>query len=128
MMRTMLPALFLIMLVASPTGAARFDSLADFAPGLYVANPIGGSGIAHRECLSEPGALITGGRPVGACTFNHIGSSGQQSVITWQCRGGDQGRTTVRRDSAGVYTVHLQGVGNRLPFAEHAEWRRLGDC
>lgn len=127
-MRPIRSLLALITLAASPVAAQNGDVIAGFAPGLYAANPIGSGGVAHQECLPKAGALVTGGRPAGACSFKTISTQGPQTVITWRCEGGVSGRTSVRRDSAGVYTVHLQGVGGGLPFAEHAEWRRLGDC
>lgn len=122
------PLLLAALLLAPAALADPGDALADFMPGLYAANPIGRSGLAHRECLTDPRQLVLGNRALGACQVTRIATDPQQTVMTWKCNGQATGRTSVRRDSAGVYTVHLQGVADALPFAEHAEWRRIGTC
>jgi len=114
---------------AAPLWAEGQNALADFAPGLYAANPIGRSGVSHQECLARSADLMMGARSFRGCKSNSISADARQTVVTWRCEDGASGRTSIRRDSAGVYTVHLQGVdGKGLPFAEHAEWRRTGNC
>lgn len=119
-----------IVLMAAAVAAHGVDlgMLKDFQRGRYAANPIGRGGVAHAECLGSGEALLTAARPPGACAITPISTDARQTVVTWQCEGGASGRTLARRDSVGVYTVHVQGIEGGLPFAEHAEWRRLGDC
>lgn len=127
MLQSWFPIILLALAAALPARAQ--DALADFSAGLYAANPIGRSGGAHQECLTGSAQLVTGARPFRDCRHSPISADARQTVITWRCEDGASGRTTIRRDSAGVYTVHLQGVdGTGLPFAEHAEWRRTGNC
>jgi hypothetical protein len=118
----------LSLLHGQPASAAANDAMADFPGGKYVANPIGRTAGVHQECVRSVTDLVLGKRPLRGCRVNRISTDANQSVFTWKCTGNASGRTSIRRDSVGVYTVHLQGVDADLPFAEHAEWRRIGEC
>lgn len=103
-------------------------SVPGFQPGLWKADPISNIGQAKRMCLRSIDQLLTGGRGGGGCTFTPIRSDATQTIVTWRCADGASGRTQLRRDAANVYTIHTQGVDGGLPFMEHAEWRRTGEC
>ncbi len=114
--------------LSDPAPAALAASaLSDFRAGSWQVAPLGG-GATRSLCLGSADALLLGARPPGQCSITPISSDADSTVVTWRCAGGASGRTALRRDSAGVYTLHIQGIDAGLPFAEHAEWRRLGAC
>lgn len=115
-MRRLLP---LLLLTAAGPG---------FQPGQWQSAPIGGVGEARAACITRMDNLLTGARSRGECGITPISKDAAQTVITWRCADGSSGRTQLRRDAAGVYTVHIQGVDGGLPFMEHAEWRHTGRC
>ncbi len=77
--------------------------------------------------LSDPSAMLFAGRPPGAgCRVTVVTDTPARAVLTWSCPGGDSGRSDIRRDHAGLYVVHAQGVWGRLPFAIQSEFRHVG--
>lgn len=72
--------------------------------------------------------MATDGRPADGCQLNVLTDEPANAVVSYKCGSGLSGRTEIRRDAAGIYTVHAQGLDKALPFASHAEWRRVGPC
>lgn len=99
---------------------AQAPALAGFEPGAWKA-----SGPGAPRCIGSADAFIAGGRT--GCRITPISSNGDRLVATWQCPGAS-GRTDLRRDAGGLYTVDIQGIEADLPFASRAEWRRTGGC
>jgi hypothetical protein len=124
-MRLLLP-----LLLAGPALAAPPLALfgGPFPAGLYADS---GSGTAAptRRCLKTADHLLFAGRQVGpSCRVTVLEDNASNATVSWSCPGGDSGRTEIRRDHAGLFTVRSQGIAGRLPFAETHEYRRVGDC
>lgn len=112
---------------AAPAAPALRIFADGFPRGAWEASE-GGRGAARRMTLADPAALLFAGRvlPRG-CRLTVLADTPERAVVSWTCPGGDSGRSEIRRDHAGLYVVHAQGVSGRLPFASSAEYRFLGD-
>jgi hypothetical protein len=124
-----------LLLFAMPAAAALAQPLAPkaladgFSPGRWTANEVSTGARASRTlCISSVAQLATNGRPAGGCQMKLLNDAPNDAVILYTCESGLSGRTEIRRDAAGIYTVHSQGVDGGKPFASHAEWRRAGVC
>lgn len=119
---------FLLLVAGSATAAPPLQAMhGTFRPGLWQANEVG-EGAGQTICATAPEQLLTAGRPARACKTTVIANEPNRGVITYQCKGGLSGRTTLRRDAASIYTIDAQGIDRGRPFALLAEWRRIGDC
>ncbi len=49
-------------------------------------------------------------------------------TVQYTCRGSGYGRTTIRRESAGLVQVRSQGIQGGQPFSLEGEARRTGSC
>ena len=49
-------------------------------------------------------------------------------TVQYTCRGNGYGRTTIRRESAGLVQVRSQGIQGGMPFSLEGEARRIGAC
>ncbi len=49
-------------------------------------------------------------------------------TVQYTCRGAGYGRTTIRRESAGLVQIRSQGIHSGTPFSIEGEARRTGDC
>jgi hypothetical protein len=125
-MRRIIPAMALLALLTVP--AQALAPLSGFASGQWRATAVGGKGSARSMCLTSATLLLTEGRPQQGCQFNRIREDDGEAVVTYRCETGLAGRTEVRRDAAGIYTVRAQGYFEGRPFSNHSEWRRVGDC
>jgi hypothetical protein len=125
-----LPALpVFALLAAAPLGAQEvaLRCLSDFAPGLYVARV--GREAGPGRCLANAAELAMAGRTGGpGCRVTMVRDLPEAGTITWSCPDGRSGRSDIRRDAAGIYTVSAQGIEDGLPWASRAEWRRIGPC
>lgn len=100
-----------------------------FQVGLWSVSAIGDrAGTGQNFCITAPERLLTRGRATNACNFTVITNTKNESVVTYRCAGGLSGRTALRRDMAGLYTIEAQGIENGMPFASRTEWRRVGNC
>lgn len=119
----------LFFLAAGPALAQvpPLEALAGFSGGGWTMSPIGG-GPAQKLCLADAQQMLTGGRRAADCRFTVIEDSAMASVVNFRCKPMLSGRTSIRRDAGGLYTVHTQGVANGLPFVVRSEWRHGGDC
>lgn len=112
---------------AAQAQAPDLKALGDWQPGRWLASMVGGR-TAAPICLTDPEALLAGGRPSPGCTYSVIEDSPARAVVTYRCPSGRTGRTVLRRDAANIYTVDAQGVEAGRPFGDRAEWRRIGNC
>ncbi len=104
--------------------------LADgFAPGLWQPVEVGNADQPLAPiCLASITHLVTQGRGGAGCQLSLLADAPDNAVIRYKCNASLSGRTEIRRDAAGIYTIHAQGLHNGHPFASHAEWRRTGAC
>ena len=49
-------------------------------------------------------------------------------TVQYTCRGNGYGRTTIRRESAGLVQIRSQGIQGGTPFSIEGEARRTGAC
>lgn len=124
-----LPVAFAILLAAPPAGAVPLRCLSDFQPGRYVLKAPGpGAGNGGR-CLADASELAMAGRGGAAgCRVTVVRDTESAGTIGWSCADGRSGRSEIRRDAAGIYTVSAQGIERGLPWASRGEWRRTGAC
>lgn len=118
-----------LLLLAAPLLAAvpTLQALQGHAAGSWAMTPIGG-GEATTQCLADAGPMLTGGRPSAACSFTVLEDGDSTGSVNFRCEGSVSGRTVIRRDAGGLYTVRTQGVANGLPFVARSEWRYKGNC
>ncbi|MGL6044430.1 MAG: DUF3617 domain-containing protein [Sandaracinobacteroides sp.] len=107
--------------------ALPIPALQDYEPGMWQIRAIGATG-SQSLCVADPNLLLTGGRAASDCSFSLISSQPNGAVVTYKCSAGRSGRTELRREAGGLYTVNAQGVEGGLPFAARSEWRRTGAC
>jgi hypothetical protein len=118
----------LALAAAASADAPLLKAMADFEPGRFRTDEVGAGGKGQSHCIADPDQLLTGGGPAPACQFRVIEDGDAQATVTYRCPGGRSGRTVLRRDAAGIYTLDAQGLANGLPFAARSEWRRVGSC
>jgi hypothetical protein len=129
-MAAMRPAPLALLLLAAPLLAAAvpaLKALEGHAAGSWSMTPIGG-GDAETRCLADAGPMLTGGRPSAACSFSVLDDGDSAATVNFRCEGSVSGRTVIRRDTGGLYTVRTQGVASGLPFVARSEWRYKGSC
>ena len=49
-------------------------------------------------------------------------------TVQYTCRGNGYGRTTIRREGAGLVQIRSQGIRGGAPFSLDGEARRTGGC
>lgn len=49
-------------------------------------------------------------------------------TVQYTCRGNGYGRTSIRREGAGLVQLRSQGIQNGTPFSIEGEARRIGPC
>lgn len=129
----MLPFVFLLLPVMASGAAAQPavpQALATgFSAGQWRIVDAGATRSTGRvQCIGVAAEVLTGGRPANSCQFRILIDEPTKTVVTYTCEGGISGRTELRRDADGIYTVDAQGLENGLPFGARTEWRRVGAC
>ena len=49
-------------------------------------------------------------------------------TVQYTCRGNGYGRTTIRRENAGLVQIRSQGIQGGMPFSIEGEARKTGSC
>ena len=119
--------LALLPAVAKAQGAPDLKALQGFSPGAWQVTAIG-SASSSSQCVADASVLLMGGRPGGQCAFSVIADGPDGATVTYRCEGGRSGRTAIRRDTKGLFTVDAQGLEGGRPFQNRSEWRRSGSC
>jgi hypothetical protein len=128
MMRPILLALVLSSSVAvAAQSIPEMLALRGFTPGAWQVKPIGGQS-SSSHCLQSAAPMLMGERPGEECSFTVISDGPDGATLTYRCAGGRSGRTSVRRDTKGIFTVDAQGLEGGKPFQSRSEWRRTGAC
>lgn len=133
MLIRIVPILGLLALLApvattAAAAAPELRALAGWQPGSWQRS-VGEGRAVSTACLATPAQLLLDGRgDAGSCQFTTIRDTATAASVTYQCSDGRQGRTDLRRDTQQVFTLYAQGVSGKRPFADRAEWRRLGNC
>lgn len=100
-----------------------------FQPGKWQVSGVGfGEDAGRAVCVRNAGAFLLGGKPANQCMFNVIADEDTSSVVTYKCASGMSGRTALRMDAAGLFTMDVQGIEGGLPYGGRSEWKRVGSC
>lgn len=129
-MRRILLSLLVVPVVAAMAQPIAPKALADgFKPGQWRAVDVALNQKSVRTlCLSSAAQMVTDGRPLDGCQMTLLQDAPANAVVRYACESGLSGRTEIRRDAAGIFTIHAQGLDKGHPFASHSEWRRVGAC
>lgn len=100
-----------------------------FQPGKWQVSSVGFGDDAGRSiCIRNAGSFLLGGKPNNQCMFNVISDDDVNAVVTYKCASGMSGRTALRMDAAGLFTMDVQGIEGGLPYGGRSEWKRVGSC
>lgn len=88
----------------------------------------GGAETDRRICLHRGTEFLQIQHPGEPCRRYVLEDQPTRVVIQYSCRGGDFGRTEIRRESAGLVQIESQGMEDGRPFSVRAEARRSGQC
>ena len=111
----------------SVMAAQRPAALANTAPGLWEIDGLPG-GKAVRECVSDVVALAQYEHRAKNCSRNVISDGPSSTVIQYQCRGNEFGRSKMTVITPRSLRIESQGISDSLPFAYVLQARRVGDC
>ena len=110
------------------TAAQRPAALAGTSAGMWEISGVPGAKAPTRECVSEVLALAQFEHRAKTCTRNVVGDGPSSTVITYECRGGDSGRSKVTVVTPRSLKIETQGISDKLPFSYVLQARRVGDC
>jgi len=79
-------------------------------------------------CLRTGRELIQLRHRQADCTSYVVQDEPNEVVVQYSCRGDGYGRTSIRRESAGLVQFHSQGSQGGAPFVIAGEARRVGNC
>lgn len=85
-------------------------------------------GPSRNICLGETAQLIQLQHVGSACSRYVVEDGADKVTVQYTCRGNGYGRTSIRRETAGLLQIESQGVAGGLPFQFKAEARRIGAC
>ncbi|MCL6249815.1 DUF3617 family protein [Altererythrobacter sp. KTW20L] len=84
---------------------------------------------SHRTiCVRTGRELIQLQHRQSGCTSYIVEDSASVVTVQYTCRGDGYGRTTIRRESAGLVQIRSQGTQGGMPFTIEGEARRTGPC
>lgn len=86
------------------------------------------NGAEQRICLRDGRELIQIQHRQPGCSRFVVTDQADQVVVQYTCRGNGYGRTSIRREGAGLVQVQSQGIHNGTPFSFTAEARHTGAC
>ena len=82
----------------------------------------------RRVCLRSGQELIQLKHGETGCSRFVVEDGVDAVTVQYTCRGNGYGRTSIRRESAGLVQIESQGIAGGLPFEFSAEARRIGTC
>ncbi|MCT2557659.1 hypothetical protein N0B51_01555 [Tsuneonella sp. YG55] len=83
---------------------------------------------SKRICVRSGFELIQVQHGQAACSRFVVEDDATVVTVQYTCRGNGYGRTTVRREGAGLVQIDSRGIAAGLPFEFSAEARRVGTC
>lgn len=86
------------------------------------------SGEVRRICVHSGHELIQIQHTEAGCSRFVVEDGADAVTVQYTCRGNGYGRTSIRRESAGLAQIASQGIAGGLPFEFTAEARRVGAC
>lgn len=82
----------------------------------------------RRVCVQSGLELIQLQHGGAACSRFVVEDGANAVTVQYTCRGNGYGRTSIRRESAGLVQIDSQGIAAGTPFEFSAEARRVGAC
>jgi hypothetical protein len=120
----------LVAVSAAPQAAAQGKGLA-----LLARLTKGEWTIKHRDgspdrkiCLRTGQELIQLRHPEGGCSQFVIEDAEAKVAVQYTCPNNGFGRTSIRKETAGLVQLESQGIEGGLPFQFTAEARLTGSC
>lgn len=86
------------------------------------------SGAQQRICVRDGNELIQLQHKEKGCSRFVVEDKANEVVVQYTCRGNGYGRTSIRREAAGLIQIDSQGIIDGAPFAFKAEGRHGGAC
>lgn len=113
-----------------PSLAAQGNSgemLRTLERGQWVVTPRDG-GPARSVCLGNLSRLVQLRHARSLCRRVVTEDAADTVTVQYTCRGNGYGRTSIRKETAGLVQIESQGVEGGRPFQFTAEARRTGAC
>ena len=85
-------------------------------------------GRSRNVCIGDPAQLVQLQHTGSACSRYVVEDASDKVTVQYTCRRNGYGRTSIRRETAGLVQIESQGIAGRLPFQFKAEARRTGPC
>lgn len=118
-------ALALLTLTAA---GQRPAALSTTSAGLWEVTGVPGARAPVRQCVSEVIALAHFEHRQKNCPRNVLSDGPSNTVIQYNCQGGDFGRSKVTVVTPRSLKIETQGISDKLPFSYTLQARRVGDC
>ncbi len=131
-MRSSLPLAALFTAIPVTAGAEpaaqQLAALQALQPGEWELRSRNPSDAAIRLCAADLRQLLQPRHAGQSCPHFVVENAARRAVVTYECAGSGQGRTSLRVETARLVQVDSQGIASGLPFALVMEGRRIGDC
>ncbi|APE27645.1 hypothetical protein BMF35_a0816 [Aurantiacibacter gangjinensis] len=85
-------------------------------------------GSRSRICVRSGRELIQIRHRQPGCERFVVQDDPNEVTVQYTCRGNGYGRTTIRREGAGLVQVRSRGIEGGRPFSVEGEARRVGSC
>lgn len=111
-------------------GLAQGEGLAmlgTLSKGEWTIKPRGGAP-ERRICVRSGAELIQLMHREGGCSQYVVEDGAARVTVQYTCPGNGYGRTSIRKETAGLVQLESQGIYNGMPFEITAEGRRSGAC
>lgn len=103
------------------------DMLGTLAKGEWTVKHRDGSP-DRKICVRAGNELIQLKHKEGGCSRFVVEDGAAKVTVQYTCPGNGYGRTSIRRETAGLVQLESQGIHAGLPFQLVAEARRTGSC
>ena len=113
---------------AALAAVPRPAALGSSPPGLWEVAGLPGAKAPARECVAEVASLAQYEHRQLNCASRIISDTGNSAVISYECRGGDFGRSKVTALTPRSLRIETQGISEGLPFNYVLQARRVGEC
>jgi hypothetical protein len=87
-----------------------------------------GGGADRKICVRSGTELIQLVHRDSGCSQFVVEDGAARVTVQYTCPGNGYGRTSVRRETAGLVQLESQGIQGGMPFEMTAEARRTGSC
>jgi hypothetical protein len=85
-------------------------------------------GTQQRLCVRDGREFIQIQHRQAGCSRFVVQDDADHVVVQYTCRGDGYGRTSIRREGAGLVQIQSQGIKDGTPFSIMAEARHSGSC